>query len=91
MLLIVLPPQSLNRLPFAAELIRGCLVRTSLQNPVLAASEEVPNHHSFFQIIEILAFCHLGGTPSSGHASPEDGKAFDRRFKVGVVISSDFC
>ena len=43
-LLLVLLPQSLNRLPFAAGLNRGGLVRTSLQNPVAASGEEVPNH-----------------------------------------------
>ena len=90
MLLIVPPPQSLNRFPTAAELLRGCRERTVLQHPVVAASEEEPNH-LFFRSGEILAFCHLGGTPGRGHASPEERKASDRRFKVGVMISSDFC
>ena len=43
-LLLVLLPQSLNRLPFAAGLNRGGLIRSSLQNPVVASGKDIPNH-----------------------------------------------
>ena len=80
----------LYRLPVAAELLCGCFEVTVPKFAILAASNEVTNHRSFFQIGEILALWPLECTPSSGHASTEDGKAFDRRFKVRVVISSYF-
>lgn len=65
--------------------------RQRLYETIVAAREEVPNHRTLLQNVEILVVWPLRGTPSSGHASTGDGKAFDRRSQARVVISSIFC
>lgn len=46
-------------------------------NPnLLAARDGISNHRSSCKIVGTLAFWHLGGTLSSGRASPGDTEGF---------------